>query len=106
MTAARTSMLAIRRAGSMVLIPFLSLRIRRRLFISSSYLVPVQTNWLLRVVTTVTVYESPDENWYVAPVQLEPHAVLMAMFAETNPLGLIEAGYFPPASVGQFSRAY
>src|SRR6266566_3025954 len=73
---------------------------------SSSYLEPVQTNWLLRVVTTVTVYERPDENWYVAPVQLEPHAVLIAMLTETNPLGLTEAGYFPALSVGQLSRAY
>src|SRR3989442_14454817 len=104
MTAGTPTITPIRRAASMVLIPFLSLRIRRRLFISSPYLVPVQTNWLLRVVTTVTVYETPDENWYVAPVQLEPHAELMAMFTETNPLGLTEAGYFPRASVGRFGH--
>src|SRR6266581_3866988 len=110
MTAATTTMTTISREASMVLIPFLSLRIRRRIFISSPYLVPCQTNWLLRVVTRVTVYWSPDENWYVAPLQLGGlvlrHAELMAILTETNPLGLTEAGYFPAASVGQLSRAY
>ena len=70
---------------------------------------PVQTNWLLRVVTRVTVYERPDEKVNAVPevVQLVlGHLVLMAMLTETNPLGLTEAGYFPAASVGQLSRAY
>jgi hypothetical protein len=70
--------------------------------------VPVQTNWLLRVVTRVTVYERPDEKVNAVPevVQLVLQLVLMATLTETNPLGLTEAGYFPAASVGQLSRAY
>jgi len=70
--------------------------------------VPVQTNWLLRVVTRVTVYERPDEKVNAVPevVQLVLHLVLMATLTETNPLGLTEAGYIPAASVGQLSRAY
>src|SRR2546427_6584033 len=110
MTSATTTMTTMSRAASMLLIPFLSHGIRRRLFISRSYLEPVHPNWLLRVVTRVTVYDRPDANVNVAPLQLGGlvlrHAVLIAMLTWPTPFGLIEVGYFPAASVGQLSRAY
>jgi hypothetical protein len=57
-------------------------------------------------VTRVTVYAYPPWNWNVAPVQLEPHALLMAMLTVPNPFGGIEAGYIPPESVAQLNLAY
>ncbi len=58
--------------------------------VGSSYLVAVKTNWLLRDVTTVTVYELPATKTNEVPESAQPlQSELISMLVATTELGAI-----------------